>query len=151
MLKDFKAFIDKGNMLALAVAFILGVTFAAVINSLVNDIIMPVVGLATGGVDFASKFAVLKQGPKVAGPYHTVAAAHDAGAVTLNYGLFVNAIIIFIIVALVLFFMVRAYNKATKPAPPAPMKDCPYCSTSIPDAAVRCPACTSELTAKSGA
>jgi large conductance mechanosensitive channel len=147
MLKEFKAFIDRGNLLQLAVAFIMGVAFAAVVTSLVNDVIMPLVGLATGGVDFASHFAVLKEGTPP-GPYHTVAAAHDAGAVTLNYGLFVNTIITFIIVALVLFFIVRAYNRATKPAP-VTTKDCPFCFTAIPIPAVRCPNCTSELQPKS--
>lgn len=149
MLKEFKAFIDRGNLLQLAVAFIMGVTFAAVVTSFVNDIIMPLVGLGTGGVDFASHFAVLKEG-KTPGPYSTVQAAHDAGAVTLNWGLFINAIIVFIIVALVLFFLVKAYNKATKPQAPVVTKDCPYCFTAIPIAAVRCPNCTSDLTASSG-
>ncbi len=148
MLKEFKAFIDKGNLLQLAVAFILGVTFAAVVNSLVNDLIMPLVSLATGGVDFSSKFAVLKN--PAGGHYTTVQAAHDAGAVTLNYGLFVNAIIVFIIVALVLFFLVKAYNRATKPAAPVVTKDCPFCFTAIPVPALRCPNCTSELSAQSG-
>lgn len=149
VLKEFKAFIDRGNLLQLAVAFIMGVTFAAVVTSFVNDIIMPLVGLGTGGVDFASHFAVLKEG-KTPGPYSTVQAAHDAGAVTLNWGLFINAIIVFIIVALVLFFLVKAYNKATKPQAPVVTKDCPYCFTAIPIAAVRCPNCTSDLTASSG-
>lgn len=150
MLKDFKAFIDRGSLLQLAVAFILGVTFAAVVTSLVNDIIMPAVGLALGGLDFTSLFAVISEG-NTPGPYLTVSAAKEAGAVTINYGLFINAIIVFIIVALVLFFMVKAYNKATKPAAPIVTKDCPFCFTAIPVAAVRCPNCTSELTAKSGA
>jgi large conductance mechanosensitive channel len=150
MLKEFKAFIDRGNLLQLAVAFILGVTFAAVVTSLVNDIIMPLVSLATGGHDFASKFAVLKN--PAGGHYATVQAAHDAGAITLNWGIFVNVIIVFIIVALVLFFLVKAYNKATKPeAAPIVTKDCPFCFTAIPIPAVRCPNCTSELTAKSDA
>lgn len=147
MLKDFKAFIDRGNLVQLAVAFIMGVTFAAVVTSLVNDIIMPAVGLGLGGLDFSSLFAVIKQG-NPAGPYHTVALAKDAGAVTINYGLFVNAIIVFIIVALVLFFMVKAYAKTTKP-PAVTTKDCPFCFTAIPVAAVRCPNCTSELIAAS--
>ena len=146
MLKEFKAFIDRGNLLQLAVAFIIGVTFAAVVTSLVNDIIMPAVGLGLGGLDFASLFAVIKEGIP-AGPYNTVLAAKDAGAVTINYGLFINAIIVFIIVALVLFFLVKAYNRATKPEPAA-TKDCPFCFTAIPIPALRCPNCTSELTAK---
>jgi large conductance mechanosensitive channel len=149
MLKDFKAFIDRGNLLQLAVAFILGVTFAAVVTSLVKDVIMPAVGLALGGVDFTSLFAVIKDGTP-AGPYNTVQAAADAGAVTINYGIFINAIIVFIIVALVLFFIVKAYARVTKPVEPVVTKDCPFCFTAIPVAAVRCPNCTSELTAKPG-
>ncbi len=102
MLKEFKAFIDRGNLVQLAVAFIMGVTFAAIVTSLVNDIIMPAVGLALGGLDFTSLFAVIKDGDPI-GPYNTVAAAKEAGAVTINYGIFINTIIVFIIVALVLF------------------------------------------------
>jgi large conductance mechanosensitive channel len=145
MLKDFKAFIDRGNLLQLAVAFIMGIAFAAVITSLVNDIIMPAVGLALGGLDFTSLFAVIKEGDP-AGPYNTVAAAKDAGAVTINYGIFINSIIVFIIIALVLFFLVKAYMKTQKPVVEEVVtKDCPYCATSIPKAAHRCPNCTSEL------
>jgi large conductance mechanosensitive channel len=152
MLKEFKAFIDRGNLLQLAAAFIMGVTFAAVITSLVNDVIMPLVGLGTGGVDFASHFVVLKYPEGASGVhYATVQAAHDAGAVTLNWGMFINAIIVFIIVALVLFLLVKAYNKANRPKEAAvTTKSCPYCFTDIPLAAVRCPNCTSELTATSG-
>jgi large conductance mechanosensitive channel len=145
MLKDFKAFIDRGSLVQLAVAFIMGVTFAAVIGSLVNDIIMPAVGLALGGMDFTSLFAVIKEGDPT-GPYNTVALAKEAGAVTINYGMFINAIIVFIIVALVLFFIVKAWMKTQKPAA-VTTKDCPFCFTAIPIAAVRCPACTSELPA----
>ena len=143
MLKDFKAFIDRGNLVQLAVAFIMGVTFATVVTSLVNDIIMPAVGLATGGVDFANLFAVIKTGD-LAGPYATLQAAKDAGAVTINYGVFINAIITFLIVAIVLFFVVKAYSKMTKPKA-ATTKDCPFCATAVPLAAKRCPHCTSEL------
>jgi large conductance mechanosensitive channel len=143
MLKDFKAFIDRGNLLQLAVAFILGVAFAAIVTSLVNDIIMPAVGLGLGGLDMTSLFAVIKEGA-VAGPYHTVAAAKEAGAVTINYGIFINAILTFIIVALVLFFIVRMYMKTQKPATVS-TKDCPFCTRAIPLAATRCPECTSEL------
>ena len=150
MLKDFKAFIERGNLLQLAVAFIMGVTFAAVITSLVNDIIMPAVGLALGGLDFTSLFAVIKEGDPM-GPYNTVAAAKEAGAVTINYGIFINAIIVFIIVALVLFLMVKAYMKTQKPVvAEVTTKDCPYCFTAIPTAATRCPNCTSELAAGAG-
>lgn len=147
MLKDFKAFIERGNLLQLAVAFIMGVAFAAVVTSLVNDIIMPAVGYALGGLDFTSLFAVIKEGDPI-GPYNTVAQAKAAGAVTINYGIFINTIIVFIIIALVLFFIVKAYMRTQKP-PVAEVatKDCPYCATSIPLAAHRCPNCTSELPA----
>lgn len=144
MLKDFKAFIERGNLVQLAVAFIMGVTFAAVVTSLVNDVIMPAVGLGTGGLDFSSHFALLKDGDP-AGPYNTVAAAKEAGAVTLNYGIFVNAIIVFIIVAIVLFLLVKLYMRTQKPPAEVPTKDCPYCIKPIPLAATRCPECTSEL------
>lgn len=143
MLKEFKAFIERGNLLQLAVAFIMGVTFAAVVTSLVNDIIMPVVGLATGGLDMTNLFAVIKEGD-TPGPYNTVAAAQEAGAVTINYGLFINAILTFIIVALVLFLMVKLYMRTQKPAEVA-SKDCPYCYMTIPFKATRCPECTAEL------
>jgi large conductance mechanosensitive channel len=115
------------------------------VTSLVNDIIMPAVGLATGGVDFNSHFAVLKQGA-TPGPYHTVALAHEAGAVTLNWGTFINTIFIFVIVAFVLFLIVKAYMSTQKPkVTEVTTKDCPFCATSIPLAAHRCPNCTSEL------
>jgi large conductance mechanosensitive channel len=148
LVKDFKAFINKGNLVELAVAFVMGVAFAAVVQSLVNDIIMPLVGLATGGVDFNSHFAVLQEG-KTPGPYHTVTQAHEAGAVTLNWGTFINTAFIFVIVALVLFFIIRTYMKTKRPAQVAEVetKGCPYCYTDIPKQATRCPNCTSQLAA----
>ena len=146
MLKDFRAFIDRGNLLQLAVAFILGVTFAAVVTSLVNDIIMPAVGLGLGGVDFTNLFAVIKDVEGHTGSYASLQAAKDAGAVTISYGVFINAIIVFIIVALVLFFLMKAYMKTQKPAAET-TKDCPFCATAIPIPATRCPNCTSELPA----
>ena len=145
MVKEFREFIERGSLLQIAVAFILGVAFAAVVNSLVNDIIMPAIGYALGGVDFTSLFAVIKEGDP-AGPYNTVTQAKEAGAVTINYGIFINTIIVFIIVALVLFFLVKAYMRTQKPAAVI-TKDCPYCFTAVPLAASRCPACTSELPA----
>jgi large conductance mechanosensitive channel len=145
ILKEFRAFIDRGNLVQLAVAFILGVAFSAVVTSLVKDVIMPAVGLATGGVDFSNLFVVIKGG-NPAGGYATLQAAQDAGAVTINYGLFVNAIITFLIVALVLFFVVKAYSRLSKPKA-ATTKDCPFCASAIPLAAKRCPQCTSELPA----
>ena len=146
MLKDFKDFISQGNLLAIAVAFVMGAAFSAIVNSLVNDVIMPIVARITGGLDFSSKFFVIKQGA-TSGPYNTVEAAKNAGAVTINYGLFINAIIVFIIVALVLFFIVRAYNKVCKADKAETTKNCPYCCESIPLDATRCPQCTSELPA----
>jgi large conductance mechanosensitive channel len=145
MLKDFRAFIDRGNLVQLAVAFILGVTFAAVVTSLVKDIIMPAVGLGLGGMDFTNLFVVIKDGDP-AGSYATLQAAQDAGAITINYGIFINTIITFFMVAIVLFFVVKAYAKMTKPKA-ATTKDCPFCTTAIPIAAKRCPQCTSELPA----
>jgi large conductance mechanosensitive channel len=145
MLKEFRAFIDRGNLIQLAVAFIMGVTFASVINSLVKDIIMPAVGLATGGVDFGNLFVVIKDGDP-AGSYATLQAAQDAGAVTINYGVFINAVITFLVIALVLFFVIKAYTKVSKPKA-ATTKDCPFCASAIPLAAKRCPLCTSELPA----
>ena len=147
MLKDFKAFIDRGNLLQLAVAFIMGVTFAAVVTSLVNDIIMPAVGLGLGGVDFTNLFAVIKDAPTGPAEYETLAAAKEAGAVAISYGVFVNAIIVFLLVAIVLFFVVKAYAKVSKP-PAVTTKDCPFCATAVPIVATRCPACTSELPAE---
>ena len=147
MFKEFREFIERGSLLQIAVAFIMGLSFAAVVTSFVNDIIMPVVGLALGGVDMTSLFVVLKDGTPPP-PYTTVAAAKEAGAVTLNYGIFINAIIVFIIVALVLFFLVKAYMRTQKKAEEeVTTKDCPYCATSIPVAAHRCPNCTSDLPA----
>ncbi len=146
-MKGFRDFIERGNLLQIAVAFIMGVTFAAVITSLVNDIIMPGVGMALGGLDFTQLFVVLQEGDPV-GPYNTIAQAQEAGAVTLNYGMFINTIIVFIIVALVLYLLVSAYMKAQKPAEEAVMtKPCVYCFTDIPLSATRCPNCTSELPA----
>lgn len=145
ILKEFRSFIDRGNLIQLAVAFIMGVTFSTVVTSLVKDIIMPAVGLATGGVDFSNLFVVIKNG-NPAGGYATLKAAQDAGAVTINYGIFVNAIITFLIVAVVLFFVVKAYSKMTKPKV-ATTKECPFCTSAIPIAAKRCPQCTSELPA----
>ncbi|NLO27732.1 MAG: large conductance mechanosensitive channel protein MscL [Actinobacteria bacterium] len=144
MLKDFKAFIDQGNLLQLAIAFIMGVTFAAVVTSLVNDIIMPAVGLGLGGVDFTNLYAVIKNAPTGPADYANLEAAQAAGAVTINYGVFINAIIVFIIVALVLFFLMKAYMKTQKPAE-ATTRDCPFCKSTVPIEATRCPQCTSEL------
>jgi large conductance mechanosensitive channel len=147
MLKDFKAFIMRGSVLDLAVGVIIGAAFGSIVKSLVDDVLMPPIGLALGGVDFANQFLVLKEGAKAAGPYASLAAAKDAGAVTLNYGLFINQIVIFLIVALCIFMVVRAVARLQGPPPaPAPStKSCPFCATDIPIAAKRCPHCTSQL------
>jgi large conductance mechanosensitive channel len=142
MLKEFKEFAIKGNVIDLAVAVIMGIAFGAIISSLVNDIIMPVIGYALGGVNFNDLFISLN-----GTAYPSLAAAKAAGAATINYGVFINAIIDFIIVAFTLFLLVRAINRLKKaPAPAAPTtKDCPHCFTKIPIPATRCPNCTSEL------
>jgi large conductance mechanosensitive channel len=150
MKKDFKEFIMKGNAVSMAVGIIIGIAFGTIITSLVGDIIMPPVGLLLGNVDFANLFVVLKEGA-AAGPYLSVEAAREAGAVTLNYGLFINTLISFIIIALVLFFIIRAFNRLQKEekeeAGPA-TKVCPFCFSTIDIRATRCPNCTAELEIK---
>jgi large conductance mechanosensitive channel len=150
MLQDFKAFITRGNMIDMAVGIIIGIAFGLVVNSLVKDIIMPPIGLALGNVDFVNLFVVLKEG-LTPGPYASLAAAQAAGAVTINYGTFINAVVNLLIIAAVVFFLIvrpiakmQALKKAKEPAAPT-TKECPYCATSIPIKAGRCPNCTSEL------
>jgi large conductance mechanosensitive channel len=150
MLKDFKAFITRGNVVDLAVGIIIGVAFGAIVNSFVNDILMPPIGLGLGKIDFANLMVVLKEGA-TPGPYASLAAAKEAGATTINYGIFINTIINFLIVAAAVFFFVvrpiarlSAPKKAAVPAAPT-SKDCPFCFTAIPIKATRCPNCTSEL------
>lgn len=147
MWNDFKTFIMRGNVLDLAVAVIIGAAFGGVVKSLVDDVIMPPLGLAIGKVDFTNLFVTLLDGPKVPGPYVSLADAKAAGAVTVNYGLFLNSLLGFLIVALAVFMLVRVANRiARKPAPVAPNeKACPFCATNIPVAATRCPNCTSQL------
>jgi len=148
MLKEFKEFAVRGNVIDMAVGIIIGVAFGTIVKSLVSDIIMPPIGLLLGNVDFANLFAVLKDGT-VPGPYATLADAQKASAVTVNYGVFVNTLISFIIVAFAVFLLIRQINrlKRKEEAPPAEptAKDCPYCLLSIPLKATRCPHCTSEL------
>jgi large conductance mechanosensitive channel len=149
MWNDFKTFIMRGNVLDLAVGVIIGAAFGTVVKSLVDDVIMPPIGLAIGGVDFSNLFVVLKEGATAAPPYASLAEAKAAGAVTLNYGAFVNTIITFLIVALAVFMLVRIVSKLHKQpvAPPPDTKPCPQCATAIPIAAKRCPNCTSQLAA----
>ena len=148
MLREFKEFAMRGNVVDMAVGIIIGAAFGTIVNSLVSDIIMPPIGLLLGRVDFANLFVVLRQGT-VAGPYSSLAQARAAGAVTMNYGVFINAITSFIIVAFAVFLLVRSINRLKreeKPAPAAPTaKECPYCFSSVAIKATRCPFCTSEL------
>ena len=150
MLKEFKEFAMRGNVIDMAVGIIIGAAFGTIVNSLVQDVIMPPIGLLLGNVDFTNIFAVLKEG-KVAGPYASIAAAKAGGAVTINFGVFVNTIISFILIAFAVFLLVRTINKMRRQeeAPPAAptTKDCIYCFSNIPIKATRCPNCTSELKA----
>jgi large conductance mechanosensitive channel len=150
MLKEFKEFAMRGNVVDMAVGIIIGAAFGQIVTSLVNDVLMPPIGLLLGDVDFSNLFAVLKEGT-VAGPYASLADAQAAGAVTLNYGVFVNTIISFVIVAFAVFLLIRSINRLQRQeeAPPAKptTKECPYCLSTIPLKATRCSHCTSELEA----
>lgn len=148
MLKEFKEFAMRGNVVDMAVGIIIGAAFGAIAKSLVSDIIMPPIGLLLGDVDFSSLFIVLKEGA-VAGPYASLADAQKAGAVTVNYGVFTNTIVSFLIVAFAVFILIRNINKLKRqekaPSAEPTTKECPYCLSVIPIKAVRCPHCTSEL------
>lgn len=148
MFKEFREFVMRGNVLDLAVGIIIGAAFGTIVKSLVDDVIMPPIGLAIGQVDFRDLYLLLKEG-SAPGPYATLGAAQAAGAVTVNYGQFINAIINFLIVAFAIFLVVRVANRLRRqPEPAAPhTKECPYCRSSIPLAATRCAHCTSELSA----
>ncbi len=159
MLKDFRAFIMRGNVIDISVGIIIGAAFGPIVSSLVKDIVMPPIGLALGKIDFVNLLIVLKQGT-TPGPYASLAAAQAAGAVSINYGTFINTIINFIVIAAVVFFFIvrpiahmdariKAKLTATAPAhvPATPTtKECPFCFTNIPIKATRCPNCTSPLT-----
>ncbi|OGP93479.1 MAG: mechanosensitive ion channel protein MscL [Deltaproteobacteria bacterium RBG_16_48_10] len=150
MLKEFKEFAMKGNVLDMAVGIIIGAAFGTIISSLVADVIMPPIGLLLGNMDFSNLFLVLREG-KVAGPYASLAAAKAAGAVSINFGLFINTVINFLIVAFAIFLLIRNVNKLKRQEaapPPAPTtKECPFCLSAIPIKASRCAHCTSELKA----
>jgi len=144
MLKEFKAFAMRGNVMDMAVGIIIGAAFGRIITSLVSDIIMPPIGRILGHVDFSSLFL------NVSGTYYpTLAAAKAANAATINYGIFLNTVIGFLIVAFVIFLIVQQINRWDKPAPAAAptTKECPYCLSAIPLKATRCPNCTSDLKA----
>lgn len=143
MLKEFREFAMRGNLLDMAIGIVIGAAFGRIISSLVSDIVMPPIGLALGGFDVANLFVTLK-----GGPFPTVAAAKAAGAPTINYGIFINTIIDFVIVAFVIFLLIRQINRMRRQSETTPTtKSCPYCVSTIPLKAVRCPNCTSELKA----
>lgn len=148
MFKEFKEFAFKGSVLDLAVGIVIGAAFTTIVNSFVADIVMPPIGLLLGKVDFSNLFVVLKEG-KVAGPYPTLAAAKAAGAVSMNIGLFFNAVISFLIVAFSVFLIVKSFNRQRRQkeaaAEAVTTKSCPRCLSVIPLGATRCPHCTSEL------
>lgn len=148
MLKDFKEFAMRGNVVDMAVGIIIGGAFGTIVKSLVEDVLMPPIGLLLGGVDFSNLFVILKQGT-APGPYAAVADAKAAGAVSINYGLFINSVISFLIVAFAVFLLIRGINamRRREQAAPAPAntKECPYCASSIAIKATRCPQCTSPL------
>ncbi len=142
MLREFRDFVMRGNVLDMAVGIVIGVAFGRIVTSLVNDIIMPPIGLVLKGVDFTNLFVALR-----GGPYASLAAARTAGAPTINYGTFFNTIIEFIIIAFVIFLMLRGLTRLQRPAAPAPAttRECPYCLSAIPLKATRCAYCTAEV------
>ncbi|NND68513.1 MAG: large conductance mechanosensitive channel protein MscL [Halioglobus sp.] len=149
MLKDFKEFAMRGNVVDMAVGIIIGGAFGTIAKSLVSDVIMPPIGLLLGGVDFSNLFVTLKEGAAVAGPYSTLEAAQEAGAVTISYGIFMNNVVSFLIVAFAVFLLVRGMNKMKaeeeeEPAEPT-TKECGFCYSEIAIKATRCPNCTSEV------
>jgi len=146
MLKEFKEFAVRGNVVDMAVGIIIGAAFGTIVASLVNDVVMPPIGLLLGNVDFSNLFIVLKEGA-APGPYASLAVAKAAGAVSLNVGVFINAIINFVIVAFAVFLLIRSINRLRKaPAPAQPAaKTCPHCLSTIPVKATRCAFCTSAL------
>jgi len=142
MWKEFRDFIAKGNLVEIAVAFVMGAAFGALVKSLVFDIIMPVVGKLAGGVDFASLYVNLS-----GTPYPSAQAAREAGAAAIYYGAFINTVINFLIISFVVFLIVKAVMRLKRPkeAPAPTTKECPYCKMQIPLSATRCPYCTAQL------
>jgi large conductance mechanosensitive channel len=148
MVKEFKEFAVRGNVVDMAVGIIIGGAFGTIVKSLVADVIMPPIGMLLGNVDFSELFLVLKNG-STAGPYVTLAEAQTAGAVTINYGIFINSVISFVIVAFAVFMLIKAVNKMKRaeeaPAPEPTTRECPFCYSAIPLKATRCPHCTSDI------
>jgi len=148
MLKEFKEFAMRGNVVDMAVGIIIGAAFGAIVNSLVSDVIMPPTGLLLGNVDFSNLYIILREGA-TAGPFASLVEAKNAGAVTISYGAFINTIINFLILAFVIFLFIRNINKLKRKEVAAPAvpttKECVYCFSMIPIKATRCPNCTSEL------
>lgn len=148
MLKEFREFAMRGNVVDMAVGIIIGAAFGTIVNSLVADVIMPPIGLLLGQVDFTNLFWTLREG-EMAGPYAALADAQAAGAVTVNYGLFINTIISFLIVAFAVFLLIRGINRMERESEAEPeaatTKECPYCFSEISIKATRCPSCTSQL------
>lgn len=149
MLKDFKEFAMRGSVVDMAVGIVIGAAFGSIVKSFVDDVLMPPIGLLLGNVDFSNLFITLKDGAKAAGPYASLVAAKAAGAVTLNLGLFINTVISFLIIAFAVFLVIKGINQMHREqvAPPAEptTKECPFCLSTIPLKATRCPHCTSEL------
>jgi large conductance mechanosensitive channel len=149
MLKDFKEFVMRGNVVDMAIGIVIGAAFGAIVKSFVDDVLMPPIGLLLGNVDFTNLFITLREGAKAAGPYASLAAAKAAGAVTLNLGIFINTIISFLIIAFAVFLVIKSLNRMKReeeaPSAAPPTKECPYCLSAIPLKASRCPHCTSEL------
>lgn len=156
---EFKKFALRGNLVDLAVGFTVGAAFTSIARSLVDDLVMPVIGWMFGNADFSDYFWVLESGEEQARPFTTLAEAQEAGAITVNYGLFANAVLTFLLVALAMFFIIRAINRLDEsleahfaddaPKPEDPQnKKCPYCRSTIPFKATRCPQCTSRLEAE---
>lgn len=148
VLREFKEFAMQGNVIDMAVGIALAGAFGKIATSLVNDILMPPIGFLLGNMDFANFFIVLREGKDVAGPHASLADAQAAGAVTINYGVFVNTIVSFVLIALAMFLLVRSVNRLRRQKKGEPTtRECPYCLSSIPIQATRCPHCTSELEA----
>ncbi|MPY69881.1 MAG: large conductance mechanosensitive channel protein MscL [Alphaproteobacteria bacterium] len=150
MLHEFREFAARGNVVDLAVGLVLGTAFGAIVNSLVNDILMPPIGWLTGGIDFSGLYVVLGSGE-----YASLGAAKQAGAATINYGVFINTILTFLIVSFAMFIVVRQMNRLrrrqdspSEPSPGPATRNCPYCISTIPSAATRCPQCTSPIEAE---